>query len=170
MLIKFRDSQGNFSELFAAARKDADPTAAERAAHTLKGTAGNIGAHGVQAAAGELEHACSAGKDATEIDAQLAKTLAELEPVISGLQQVGGGEPTKANAVPTIPGEEIQAALDKLAALLADNDSAAGDLLGELLDRFEGSPQSRALKPVADAIESYDFDEALEKLKMVTAG
>jgi CheY-like chemotaxis protein len=168
MLIKFRDSQGVFSDLFSAARKDADPTAAERAAHTLKGTAGNIGARGVQAAAAELEQACHEGKKAAKIDALLATTLAELEPVVAGLQQVGAGEPAAANIASALPKEELQAALDKLATLLEDNDSAAGDLLGELLDKIEGTPQARALKPVADAIEGYDFDEALEKLKTVT--
>jgi len=169
MLIKFRDSQGSFSELFAAARQDSDPKAAERAAHTLKGTAGNIGARGVQAAAAELEQACNAGKNAAEIDALLAAVLAELEPVVSGLQQIGADESAAANTAAAIPKEELQAALDKLAALLEDNDSAAGDLLGELLDRISGTPQARALKPVADAINNYDFDEALEKLKQVTA-
>jgi two-component system, sensor histidine kinase and response regulator len=168
MLVKFRDSQGRFAELFAAARQDSDPSAAERAAHTLRGTAGNIGASGVQAAAGELEQACHAGKKASAIDAVLAKVLAELEPVVAGLQQIGAGEAPAAGAEAAMPKEELQAELNKLAALLEDNDSAAGDLLGELLDKIEGSPQARALKPVADAISDYDFDAALEKLKKVT--
>jgi PAS domain S-box-containing protein len=167
MLIKFRDSQGSFSELFSAARQDSDPTAAERAAHTLKGTAGNIGARGVQAAAGELEQACHEGKKSSKIDGLLAKVLAELEPVVAGLQQVNTAEAAAAKAEPAIPAGELQAALDQLAALLADNDSAAGDLLSELLDKIDGTPQARALKPVVDAINDYDFDEALEKLKTV---
>jgi PAS domain S-box-containing protein len=70
-------------------------------------------------------------------------------------------------AAPALPNEELQAALDKLATLLEDNDSAAGDLLGELLVKINGTPEARSLKPVADAINGYDFDEALEKLKMV---
>jgi CheY-like chemotaxis protein len=167
MLIKFRDSQGAFSDLFAAARQDSDPTAAERAAHTLKGTAGNIGARAVQAAAGELEQACHAGKKAAAIDKALATVLTELEPVMAGLQQVGTGETAAANAAPAMSTEELQASLDKLAVLLEDNDSAAGDLLSDLLDKIEGTPQARTLKPVADAINGYDFDEALEKLKTV---
>jgi hypothetical protein len=93
--------------------------------------------------------------------------LTELEPVISGLQQVGAGEAALTSTAPAIPKEELQAALDKLAALLEDNDSSAGDILSELLDKIEGTPQARALKPVADAINDYDFDEALEKLKSV---
>jgi HPt (histidine-containing phosphotransfer) domain-containing protein len=170
MLVKFRDSQGNFSDLFSAARLDSDPKAAERAAHTLKGTAGNIGARGVQAAAGALEQACSAGKDAAEIDGLLDTVLAELATVVAGLQQIGAGESGLATAAPAIPQEEMQAALATLAALLEDNDSAAGDQLAELLERIAGTPQARALKPVADAINSYDFDEALEQLKKVTTG
>ena len=41
MLRSFRDSQDKFAELFAAAQTDPDPVAAARAAHTLRGTAGN---------------------------------------------------------------------------------------------------------------------------------
>jgi len=168
MLAKFRDSQGKFGELFAAARKDGDAKAAERAAHTLKGTAGNIGARGLQAAAGELEQACHAGKKAAVIDGLLATVLAELEPVIAGLQQVGAEETAAESAAPAIAKEELQAALDRLMALLEDNDASAGDQLGELLERLAGTPQAMALKPVADAINDYDFDEALEKLKKAT--
>jgi CheY-like chemotaxis protein len=79
-------------------------------------------------------------------------------------KQPSGGLPP----LPVIAKEELQVELDKLAKLLEDNDSAAGDLLGELLDRIAGTPEARSLKPVADAINNYDFDEALEKLKAVT--
>ena len=48
LLAKFRVGAGDFDQRFAAALADEDPTAATRAAHTLKGTAGNIGAQGVQ--------------------------------------------------------------------------------------------------------------------------
>jgi len=165
MLIKFRDSQGRFGELFDAARQDSDPAAAERAAHTLKGTAGNIGARAVQAAAGELEHACHAGADETTIEALLAKVLTELVPVISGLKQVGAKETSAGNAEQGLATKELRAALDRLAALLEDNDAAAGDLLGDLLERMAGTPEAGVLKAVADAVNEYDFDAALVKLK-----
>jgi HPt (histidine-containing phosphotransfer) domain-containing protein len=170
LLVKFRDSQGDFANLFAAARADADPTAATRAAHTLKGTAGNIGAKGVQAAAAELEHAYLVNATPEQIDALLAATLQELEPVIAGLQQVGAGDDTALNptatasAKPTMPDAELNAALDKLARLLGDSDSEAADFLGEMLDKIAGTALAKKLKPVASAIESFDFDEALQKL------
>jgi CheY-like chemotaxis protein len=172
MLIKFRDSQGKFAELFAAARTDTDPEATTRAAHTLKGTAGNIGAKDLQAAAGELEHACKEGKPAAEIEVLLQKVLAELAVVMPGLASIGAGAtttPAPTAAAPVIPEAQLKAALDKLKGLLEDSDSEAGDLLSDLLDKLGNSPLAKQLKPVAAAIDGFDFDAALENLKGIAA-
>jgi PAS domain S-box-containing protein len=171
MLVKFRDSQSRFAELFAAAKADPDPQATTRAAHTLKGTAGNIGAKGVQAAAGELERACKDGQPEQEIDALLQNALDALAVIMPGLERVGAGStaavaPTKA---PAIPDAELKAALEKLKGLLEESDSEAGDVLGDLLERLEGTALGRQLKPVATAIDDFDFDAALEKLAAVNA-
>jgi two-component system sensor histidine kinase/response regulator len=171
LLVKFRDSQGDFATLFAAARVDADPTAAARAAHTLKGTAGNIGAKGVQAAAAELEHAYLVDANSDQIDALLATALAELQPVIAGLQAVGApatgtASPAAADANPQQTAR-VLAALDRLTALLKDSDADAADVLGELTEQLDGSALAIKLKPVATAIENFDFDAALEILKAV---
>jgi len=64
-----------------------------------------------------------------------------------------------------MPEAELNAALDKLKHLLEESDSEAGDLLSDLLDKLKGTPLATKLKPVAVAIESFDFDEALERLK-----
>ncbi|KIL99342.1 diguanylate cyclase/phosphodiesterase (GGDEF & EAL domains) with PAS/PAC sensor(s) [Paramagnetospirillum magnetotacticum MS-1] len=162
MLAKFRDSQGHFADLFAAARQDPDPQAATRAAHTLKGTAGNIGAKGVQSAAAALEQACKEGRPEGEIRQALVSALAELDPVIAALGRMDAPETTKA---PAIPEAEVTAALARLAALLEDSDAEAGDLLDELLPKLEGTALAGALKPVADAIEDCDLDLALAKLR-----
>jgi HPt (histidine-containing phosphotransfer) domain-containing protein len=134
----------------------------------LKGTAGNIGARALQSAAGELEHACGSGADKATIEALLVKVLAELDPVLAGLQQIDADESAAAGAAQGIPDEEVRAALDRLATLLEDNDAAAGDLLNELLDRTAGTAYADALKPVAASINDYDFDEALARLKKVS--
>jgi HPt (histidine-containing phosphotransfer) domain-containing protein len=169
MLIKFRDSQGQFAELFAAAKTDPDPVAPTRCAHTLKGTAGNIGARDLQAAAAELEHACLEGKTAEEIEVLFQKALAELAAIMPGLEKVGaGGTAVAATPVaPEIPEAELKAKLDKLKHLLEESDSEAGDLLSDLLDKLGNTPLAKQLKPVATAIEGFDFDAALEKLAEV---
>jgi HPt (histidine-containing phosphotransfer) domain-containing protein len=139
-----------------------------RAAHTLKGTAGNIGAKEVQAAAGELEHACNEKAPAKEIAKLLKKALDELAIVMPGLQIVdAGGTVVTPPAAAAIPEAELKATLDKLKALLEESDSEAGDVLAALLEKLGNAPLASALKPVAAAIEGFDFDAALEKLNAI---
>jgi len=100
LLGKFRDSQREFAARFAAARAGSDTTAPMREAHTLKGTAGNIGAKGVQAAAGLLERECEGGSP-DRLDELLANTMKELEPVLAGIDAAlaVGFAPIKLNTV-----------------------------------------------------------------------
>jgi len=170
MLGKFCDSQGKFAELFAAAKSEADPGATTRAAHTLKGTAGNIGARALQAAAGELEHACQEKAADEQIEALLQKTLDELNAIMPGLEKVGTsvastGRAVAASTASAIPPDQLNAQLDKLKHLLQESDPEAGDLISDLLDKLGNNPLAKQLDPVAAAIEGFDFDEALEKMK-----
>ena len=170
MLIKFRERHGRFADLFAAAQVDPDCHAAARAAHTLKGTAGNIGAKGVQAAAGELERA---SVEKRPLDALLANTLAELAIVIPGLQALQFGlEPAASGRIDAtgrapMPEADLKIYFDKLKALLQESEAEAEDLLRELLIKLGASPLALALKPVAQAIADFDFDEALLRLEQV---
>jgi len=172
MLIKFRDSQGRFAEFFAAARADADPEATTRAAHTLKGTAGNIGARALQAAAGELEYACKDNAPADQIETLLKRTLAELAVVMPGLEKVGAGRTAQSAPTPAaaITETELWAQLDKLRYLLKESDSEAGDLLAELLEKLGDHPIAKQLKPVSVAIEGFDFDSAIGHLDTIPRG
>ncbi|HRK40424.1 MAG TPA: response regulator, partial [Burkholderiaceae bacterium] len=187
LLNKFKDSQAGFADLFAQALLDADATAPARVAHTLKGTAGNIGARQVQAAAGELEHACLDNAPEAVVQAALAEVLAQLTPVIQGLRVFAGDEPipsdvatpkaapaafVAAPASQDAPGPtaatthpEWDAGLSKLETLLADSDVEAMDVLDELQDMANGHQQRDALKRVARAVEAFDFDAALDALQ-----
>ena len=113
-LLKFRHTQGPFDRLFRAAQSEPDPAVPLRLAHTLKGLAGNIGATKLQAAAAALEKACRI-PSASAIESALAQTLAELAPVIHGLDRlpddsrVGAAPPSaidkpKVGAMLTPPG------------------------------------------------------------------
>jgi PAS domain S-box-containing protein len=166
LLEKFRDSQADFAVQFGQARQDADPNAATRAAHTLKGTAGNIGAKAIQAAAAALEHACKENQSPEAIDDLLAKTLVELAPVIEGLKKVGGGG-TAAEAESTADADpaKVTELLGKLKSLLEDSDSEAADVLEELLPLAKGTSLAQTLKQVAKELEGFDFDAALEILQ-----
>ena len=105
----------------------------------------------------------------------MQKALTELALVMPGLKNIGvtEGNTRAADGTATaassktlaIPEAELKSALEKLKGLLEDSDSEAGDLLSDLLDKLNKSPLAKQLKPVAAAIEGFDFDAALEKLK-----
>ena len=171
LLLKFRDGQGAFAQVFAAARVDADAQAATRAAHTLKGTAGNIGARQVQAAAAALEHACAENAPDARVAELLAATLAALDPVLQGLQVLDA--PANAAPAPLQANEAASggasadthtALLQRLQQLLTDSDSEAADVLLELQEHTRGTPLAVELRRVSAAVEAFDFDAALECL------
>jgi two-component system sensor histidine kinase/response regulator len=166
MLAKFRDGHGDFDALFAAARTDADPQAATRAAHTLKGTAGNIGARGVQAAAGELEQACQDKASAEKIEALRQAVLAELQPVLAGLREVGAGG-TATAATSTVDMAALRSGLARLKQLLEDSDAEAGDLAEQLAEHASGSPLAAELRKLADSVADFEFDAALTILDQI---
>ncbi|MEO5347826.1 MAG: ATP-binding protein [Magnetococcus sp. YQC-9] len=170
LLNKFRDSQGDFAALFAAARQEADPSAAARCAHTLKGTAGNIGARRVQAAAGALEAACNENASTERIAELLHHTLSELEPVMAGLSQIGGENsleiPVSAPRA-DVDQAKVTRLLQHLKAQIQEDETEATNTLEELLVLVDGTPLASGLSGVASAVAKYDFETALERLKAI---
>jgi CheY-like chemotaxis protein len=168
LLAKFRDGQRNFAEQFRAARVGADSSAATRAAHTLRGVAGNIGAKGVQAAAGELESACRGGAPAAQIDELLDKTVAELSSVLAGLAGIGAPDaPADGGRLAAVDPARARALRDRLRVLLADNDADAGETVQELAELAKGTALAPGVKKVASAVAEYDFESALKALDSV---
>ncbi|MBF0214244.1 MAG: Hpt domain-containing protein, partial [Magnetococcales bacterium] len=167
---KFRDSQGDFAALFAAARQEADLSAAARCAHTLKGTAGNIGARRVQAAAGVLEAACNDNASDEKIAELLHHTLSELAPVMAGLSRVGGENTSQVPA--SSPRSDVDQAkitrlLQRLEAQIREDETEATDTLETLLVLVDGTPMASDLSGVASAVAKYDFETAMERLQAI---
>ena len=170
LLRKFRDANASFGDQFQAARTAADATAPARAAHTLKGTAGNLGARGVQAAAEALERACLEGAAAARLDDLLAKVVAELRPVLAGLaalRQADDVEPAAAAAGAVDPGR-LRAVSERLATLLLAGDTEAAAAVEELQRLAAGTPMAAGVRRVASAVEDFDYDAALEALRQAT--
>ena len=175
LLGKFAAGQASFESDFTQAQRDTDASAATRCAHTLRGSAGNIGALGVAEAAAVLEQACAQKKSQEILRPLLEATLAALKPVLAGLLNLA--QPAEATSAQTsaaqrsAPSAEVVALLNRLRKLLKSNDAEAGDLLDALVDRLnaEGNALARALAPVSRAIENIDFDAALQKLDAAMA-
>lgn len=164
LLGKFRDSQRDFAALFAAALREADPMAAARCAHTLRGTAGNIGANAVQAAAGQLEQACKDGAPAAQRQALLDATLAALVPVIAALDGLAG-EPATAGADVVLDMDKVRPLLERLALQLADLDTEATDTVLELQTLTRGTALAAGVDKIAAAVSNYAFEDAEAALR-----
>ena len=91
LLLRFRDGQRDFARLFAAAQAEVqagtDLQAAERCAHTLRGTAATIGAQRLRDAADRLEKACRQQAAPAQTDALLRGVMEELAPVTAALTE-----------------------------------------------------------------------------------
>jgi hypothetical protein len=123
--------------------------------------AGNIGARGVQEAAQALEQACKEG--AGEIDDLLGAVIAELEPLIQGLEKLQAGKTGEAPAVERDPAA-IEARLNELRSLLEESDSDAVEVAEDLGSLLAGTPQEPLLKKLIDLVGDYEFEEALNQL------
>ena len=85
LLEMFYDSQREFVETFRVAQQSDDVDTATREAHTLKSTAGSIGATAVQQAAQELELACKQNNNEA-IESALQVVTETLNSVIKTLE------------------------------------------------------------------------------------
>ncbi len=162
LLRKFRDSQGQFGQIFTAALADADASSAERCAHTLRGTAGNIGARAVQHAAAHLEQACHEHLPQEHIQTLLNDVLAALDPVVAGLAQLAqAATPDTASAIDP---QKLKVACDRLSALLQNDDAAATQIWEDNAALFQAAFAQHSTR-IAEHLHNFDLDAALRELK-----
>lgn len=149
----------NTSALLAAGQRQD----ALRAMHTLKGTAGTIGAGHLAHLAEAVEQAIAANADAEALAALLAPVEAACQTLVAALQ---GALPAEEAATTQAPVDEAAARqlLERLEALLADDDSDAVELFKD------SAPALKALLgPVYGemkrALDGYVFTDALALLR-----
>jgi PAS domain S-box-containing protein len=164
LLCKFRDTQTGFAEQFQAALADSDVSAAGRVAHSLRGTAGNIGARAVAQAAAVLELACQNGEPAMVVQELARKVERCLLPTLAALADLTANAPASMGKG-LQDGSELSEQLNRLKGLLAESDTAAMDALTELRNLSLDRALAKHLVLVAEQIELFDFDRALELLQ-----
>ncbi|BDA15686.1 hypothetical protein KAM339_042270 [Aeromonas caviae] len=164
LLHKFLAAYRGFTEQFEVALADTDPVAAARLAHSLKGTAGNIGAFEIAQAAAELERLCQSGAADDLVQAGLAEVELKLGPVLDALACLGEGAPA-----PKLLAQELDLDLEprlaRLGRLLAESDSEAVEALLELRALALAPALADRLARVAQQVDRYDFDAALALLE-----
>ena len=159
LLRKFVDNQAGAIDEISAARKEGDNDTAVRAAHTLKGVGGSIGAGELQRLGTELEQGLKESPEG-DFDTLLATTRAELQRIIGAITTtLGTGEASLQAPTEPLPADYPER-LQALAAQLAEYDSEVSETLSQLIDEV-GDPQVRAqLEKLAKLVDQYDYDSA----------
>jgi two-component system sensor histidine kinase/response regulator len=159
LLRQFADNQAGAAAELRAAAAGGDWKRAERAAHTIKGVAGNLGFTALQAAAGTLEAELGQKRLAQEA---LAKTEGFLSQAIDAIRAMHSKEAAPA----TEPASPEKAAA--LARLLAAGDGEAIEYLDANGGALRGFFTASGYAALEKAVQDYDFDGALEQLERGT--
>jgi PAS domain S-box-containing protein len=165
ILQKFRISQADALEQIREALAAGDQELAQRTAHTLKGVAGNIGADDLQEAASMLEAAIRGGH--ADVETRLNALQTPLSMLLKDLRVLDSRAPGQTATV--LDPARVQPLLQRLRELLEDDDSDAAEPLEELYKMSAGSPMEKSVKKLAAAVDTYDFEVALEELDKVEA-
>ncbi|WP_296950612.1 Hpt domain-containing protein [uncultured Massilia sp.] len=148
-----------------------DLVLAQRRAHTLKGAAGMIEAVPLGRQAQRLEHLLRAGSDGGgDVPAILARLQEELDRVLGELDALAATLPERPAARPARVAAQgrhdaREDALERLAALLDEGNGDAVDLVRDAAAALGARLGQDAYREVAQAVESFDFDGALELLR-----
>ncbi|NQZ24337.1 MAG: response regulator [Colwellia sp.] len=169
LLKRFASSYQNFGQQFLDAIQDSDDKAAIRCAHTLKGTAGNIGAKSIQYSAKVLEQACEEafetgtlkvnGEASEKIQELLNKVIQDLVPVVEELSKLSSPAKTIAESQ-VLDRVKIKPIFAELEELIEDFDTDATDVLEQLDPMFQGTEYYQQLSQLIEAVDAYDFDTA----------
>ena len=167
ILRKFVEGQADAPARITGALDGNDWQSAERHAHTLKGSAANIGATGVQEMAASIEASVRAHEAREAIDALVGAVSVPLATIVKALREFLPGEEAAIPQV-VIDSCQLKKLCSQLAALLADDDAEANDLLAEHADIFRAAFGERYQR-IEKGIRNFDFEVALTALKEAVA-
>ncbi|WP_296288123.1 response regulator [Pseudomonas sp.] len=169
LLLRFQTSYQDFITPFRELDPASDPDIRRRAAHSLRGAAANIGALALAKSATALEDACQAQAPEELISRLLFDLQAQLDIVQAGLAN-RLIQPVEPPAVASVTQDQASALLQQLRSLLENSDTSAGDLIGRLAGFYHDPSRAELLRQIAEAIESFDYEQALAQLQQLIDG
>ncbi len=169
LLRQFVEQQGGTPDQIAEFLAKGDPAAAERAAHSIKGVAGNLGADTIMATAGKLEKAIASRADARNMESLRRDLSVLLATMIGQLGPALGTEPAPSNAAtpPAAPAdpEKIRTTVSLMRKHLGEFDAAAGDCLENNRDLFRALFAAADFAQFEQYVNGYAFGEAQTMLE-----
>jgi CheY-like chemotaxis protein len=144
-----------------------DDATAERAAHSLKGAAGTLGATALAEAAAGAESAIKAGSG---IDEAVSALAAVLDPVIEGITQaLPDDAATNGKGARAADPSTVVEPLARLKRLLEADDGEAADFVVDVKPRLAGVLTPLEVKMLSDRVGNFEFDAALKCLSGIAA-
>jgi PAS domain S-box-containing protein len=165
LLHKFAAGQQSVPAEILKALGGGDWESAERLAHTLKGLCGNIGAAALQEPAAGVETALRERRPLAEVQLSLAALQLPLAAFIDELERKLPREPGSGTA--PVDREQLAAVCGELAALLADDDARACELLAAHAGLL-GEAYPCHYRSIESCVRTFDFDAALAALAAAT--
>ncbi len=164
LLEKFVNGQADAPQRIRQALAQPDRAGAERAAHTLKGTAGQIGAGEIRSLAERLEIAIARHESPEKLEIMLADISRALPVLVSAITSHLPRKPVTP-AARTIDPDQLREVYARLAHLLGEDDFASGQFLDENEALLRAALGDQNFREIAGAVSDYDFDAALDKLR-----
>lgn len=166
MLVGFYHSYSDFRDKFMASFESDDPTAATRFAHSLKSSAGNIGATSIQILADRLEHICKQGIYTATLDDLINEASILIQGVRQELEKVLPQPAEQRVAVFDYDIAQLVPACMRLRELLQESDSETINFLEENQAIFQQALNDK-FEELSKLIRSYDFEAALSFLEKI---
>jgi len=172
LLRQFVADQGEATAPIAAALERSDAPAIERLAHTVKGVAGNLGAHQVQEVAAALERAVATESPAVDLRLRLNEFGTTLADFITRLraalppQEATPGSDAPAAAFDPARSKRV---VDQMIGDLQRFDTAAGECFEANRDIFRTLLPAEVFAAFERQIASFAYAEAFATLQPVVA-
>lgn len=171
MLIQFANQHCQDAAEIQAGIAAADWAGVEHYAHALKSVAATLGAHDLQTAAAELEHALHNDEpaDIEALAARLTEALATVCNTLQPLQQPARETGQPADGATLAPAHTEDTALKALLEQLAEGirkrqPRPCNERLAELKGYSWPTRCSETMNKLEDALANYQFDQALRQL------
>jgi two-component system sensor histidine kinase/response regulator len=163
LLRQFAEKEALAGMKVTSALAAGDYAGAERIAHTVKGVAGNVGFTGLQSVAAALEKAIKGRNGLDDAVRNFETSLARSVAALRGVMRGEGSQPPAAAAVAS--NEHV----GRLAALLARSDGGAVDFLLEHRPTVRAVFSNGQYEAFENAVKEFDFEAALETLRLAAA-
>lgn len=165
ILTKFVDRSARFSAEYEAAQSSEASKTRERIAHSLKGTAGSVGADHIATMAGQLESLIRQGKDSALIEQHYSSLCLALGSLLSHLNRALGTAIQTVAAPLDLPSDfDIQ--LDQMTRLLKSDDIGSNRLFKDFEQHFKTLLDGK-FEEFSNNINDYDYPAAYAILKTI---